>query len=282
MDSDFTKLDISKDFVIRNKAGKEELTKYCFILCKMRAGGFIICTKGTIRIKINLGLFTIQPNDFITLLPNTFFYIYELSDDAEVSFAAFSFRFLEGTNYIKTISSLILNLTRNPVIHLSGDIIEVYRMFFQLLAKTQNEPGSILFEDCMCSVQDILYKGVINMYKKYSTWKEPVMNREKEIVHEFIQLVWMNYIHEHKVSFYTAQLRISFPHFCFVIKKVTGMTPRDIIATVIISDAKVQLRSTRSSIKEIAINLGYHNVSFFDKYFRRYVGMSPLEYRNAK
>lgn len=248
----------------------------------MRAGGFIICTKGTIRIKINLGLFTIQPNDFITLLPNTFFYIYELSNDAEVSFAAFSSRFLEGTNYIKTISSLILNLTRNPVVHLSNSIVEVYILFFQLLAKTQNEPGSVLFEDSLCSVQDILYRGVINMYKKYSTWKEPVMNREKEIVHEFIQLVWIHYTHERKVSFYAAQLRISFPHFCFVIKKATGMTPRDIIATVIISDAKVRLKSTTSSIKEIAINLGCHNVAFFDKYFRRYVGMSPLEYRNTK
>ena len=36
-----------------------------------------------------------------------------------------------------------------------------------------------------------------------------------------------------------------------------------------------------SPIKEISIGLGYSNVAFFDKYFRRYVGISPLEYRNS-
>ena len=67
----------------------------------------------------------------------------------------------------------------------------------------------------------------------------------------------------------------------YVIKKTTGMTALDIIANVVIMDAKAQLKSTNLPIKEISIGLGYSNVAFFDKYFRRYVGMSPLEYRNS-
>jgi YesN/AraC family two-component response regulator len=66
-----------------------------------------------------------------------------------------------------------------------------------------------------------------------------------------------------------------------VIKKVTGKTPLDLIAHIIILDAKAQLKSTSLSVKEIAINLGYSNVAFFDKYFKRYVGITPLEYRNS-
>ena len=50
---------------------------------------------------------------------------------------------------------------------------------------------------------------------------------------------------------------------------------------MVIMDAKAQLKSTNLPIKEISIGLGYSNVAFFDKYFRRYVGMSPLEYRNS-
>ena len=282
MDNEFIKFEISKDLVVHNKINKRVLNKYSHILCKVKAGLFVLCTKGTIRVKINLGEFTIRPNDFITLLPNTFFCIEKLSDDAEICVAAFSARFLESTSYIKTISSIILNISRYPVVHLSDKVVEEYMMFFQLLVKTQNEQSSILFGDCLWHIQDILYKGVINMYEKYSTWKEPIMNREKEIVHEFINLIWVHYTENRKVSYYAAELRLSLPHFSSVIKKATGLTARDIIANVVISDAKVQLKSTTSPIKEIAINLGYNNVTFFDKYFKRYVGMSPLEYRKSQ
>ena len=33
--------------------------------------------------------------------------------------------------------------------------------------------------------------------------------------------------------------------------------------------------------KDIAYSLNFTNMSFFGKYFKRYVGISPLEYRNS-
>ena len=48
-----------------------------------------------------------------------------------------------------------------------------------------------------------------------------------------------------------------------------------------IMDAKSQLKSTRLSIQEISDSLNFANTSFFGKYFKRYVGMSPLAYRNS-
>ena len=35
------------------------------------------------------------------------------------------------------------------------------------------------------------------------------------------------------------------------------------------------------SVQEIAYSLNFPSASFFGKYFKRYVGMSPLEYRNS-
>ena len=45
-------------------------------------------------------------------------------------------------------------------------------------------------------------------------------------------------------------------------------------------DAKSQLKSTNRSVQEISDSLNFANMSFFGKYFKRYTGMSPLEYRN--
>ena len=54
----------------------------------------------------------------------------------------------------------------------------------------------------------------------------------------------------------------------------------EIISRMVIMDAKSQLKSTNLSIQEISDSLNFANMSFFGKYFKRYVGMSPLDYRN--
>ena len=259
IDVDLPKFDIPKDFIVGDGITGDILNMYGLFPCKIKAGVFAFCTRGTIRVTINLDEHTARANDFITLLPNTFIQIHEVSEDAEVCFVAFSSRFLESINFIRTISNLIVTIIENPVVPLSGNAAAIYKDFFSLLVRADNAPDSILFTDSL----------------------KPVLSRDKEIAREFVQLVWQYYTKERSASFYAGKLRITLPHFCYVIKKTTGMTALDIIANIVIMDAKAQLKSTNLPIKEISIGLGYSNVAFFDKYFRRYVGMSPLEYRNS-
>ena len=50
--------------------------------------------------------------------------------------------------------------------------------------------------------------------------------------------------------------------------------------TEFITEAKYLLDNTDLSIKEIATKLNFPTQSFFGKYFKQYVGISPKEYRN--
>jgi transcriptional regulator GlxA family with amidase domain len=43
--------------------------------------------------------------------------------------------------------------------------------------------------------------------------------------------------------------------------------------------AEVKLKSTDLTIQEIAYSLNFPDISFFGKYFKRYTGMSPKQYR---
>lgn len=49
-----------------------------------------------------------------------------------------------------------------------------------------------------------------------------------------------------------------------------------------LSDIDYHLRSTEYLVKEIANILGFPNPSFFGKYIKEYLGMSPMEYRNKR
>ena len=118
IDVDLPKFDIPKDFIVGDGIMGDILNMYGLFPCKIKAGVFAFCTRGTIRVTINLDEHTARANDFITLLPNTFIQIHEVSEDAEVCFVAFSSRFLESINFIRTISNLIVTIIENPVVPL--------------------------------------------------------------------------------------------------------------------------------------------------------------------
>ena len=94
-----------------------------------------------------------------------------------------------------------------------------------------------------------------------------------------MQLVTQHYNQTRNVSWYAQKLGITHAHLCAVVKQITGKTCIDVIASMVIMDAKSQLKSTNLTIQAISDSLNFANISFFGKYFKRYVGISPLEYR---
>ena len=105
-------------------------------------------------------------------------------------------------------------------------------------------------------------------------------NRKKEICRELIQSITEHYKDERRAQFYADQLGISLQHLSTTVRQVTGKSVLDTIAYIVIMDAKAKLKGTNMTIQEIAYSLNFPSASFFGKYFRRYVGMTPLEFRN--
>jgi len=48
------------------------------------------------------------------------------------------------------------------------------------------------------------------------------------------------------------------------------------------NEAKRQLRETKKSVMEIALDVGYANPSHFAQLFRRETGLSPSDYRRQR
>ena len=60
------------------------------------------------------------------------------------------------------------------------------------------------------------------------------------------------------------------------------MTANEWIQTYVLQEAKRLLLNSRMSVQQIAIELNFTSQSFFGKYFKLYVGMSPARYRKEK
>lgn len=72
---------------------------------------------------------------------------------------------------------------------------------------------------------------------------------------------------------------ISRRNFVRRFKKATANTPLEYIQRVKVEVAKKNLESTTQSINEVMYGVGYNDDKAFRKTFKKYTGLSPLEYR---
>jgi YesN/AraC family two-component response regulator len=55
-----------------------------------------------------------------------------------------------------------------------------------------------------------------------------------------------------------------------------------LIVEAIVTDAKAQLKLSIAPVKEVAGNLGFENVAFFNRFFKTHTGITPKNYRNGE
>ena len=70
-------------------------------------------------------------------------------------------------------------------------------------------------------------------------------------------------------------------YFSTIVREKSGRNALQWIMMFIIAEAKKLLSDPDPSIKEIAETLGFSNQSFFGRYFKQYVGLSPMAFRSS-
>lgn len=277
MENRLPDIDLPVDFV----AGvdiTQELLGWYNIPCKIKSGIFVLCVEGELNASINLTDYQLKRNDLIIVAPGSVIQFHGSATQFRLSFVGFSSEFVEAGSVIKSTMNLFPAMIENPVLPLRDEMADVYKDYFALLYKMF--VGDLLMqpEILRCVFESLLY-GIGSLYKRVASSTHR-MSRSEEICKQLLRLVMKHYATERRVSYYADLMRLSAQHLCTTVKQQTGKTVADLIADVVIMDAKALLKSTNMPIKAISISLNFPNVSFFGKYFKRYVGQSPQQYRN--
>lgn len=280
MELDMPKIDLPEDMVIGTDISKEILSLYNDYPCRMKAEIFVLCMNGEIEASINLIRFHVKAFDFVTILPGSIFQIHKVEGDLKIYFMGFSSDFISQIDTINTILEIQYTAKLNPVISLTNVAAGLLEDYFTLLIKTHGHCRTQLNREITAHVLQGTLLGLGALYR-YKAPEKILLAKNELISKDFSQLVMQNYNKERNVAFYAQKLGITSSHLCTTVKQVTGKTCLDIISAMVIMDAKAQLKSTNLSIQHIAYSLNFTNMSFFGKYFKRYVGMGPLEYKNS-
>ncbi len=82
------------------------------------------------------------------------------------------------------------------------------------------------------------------------------------------------------VSALATRFYVSTPHLCSLFKQHVGVTVNDYLRAKKIAAAKVHLAAGHS-VTYACYESGFNDTSYFIKVFRRYVGMTPRQYRES-
>jgi AraC family transcriptional activator of pobA len=96
---------------------------------------------------------------------------------------------------------------------------------------------------------------------------------------EFMELLERNITTKKQASQYADLMHLSLYQLNGITKATLGKTASDMISEHIILEAKRHLLATTSQVKDIAYDLGYEDVSYFTRYFKKQTGQTPEAFR---
>jgi len=106
------------------------------------------------------------------------------------------------------------------------------------------------------------------------------MSRQEEIVFIFLNDLASHHHNDRTVEFYAGRQSITTRHLSSVVKEITGKSASQIIALIVMNEAKVLLNSSKKPVSEISAILGFSDQYSFSHFFKKHLNVSPSQYRS--
>ncbi len=197
---------------------------------------------------------------------------------------------LDLESVLKNMETLKRNLLERPettgheILQMTKEVCNVY-----LLSMRTNKiavPNADYFirdfneaaSDC-CSVQElfkVLSKTIEESLSKVIEDRKQMNIKPIRMAKQYIENNYMKSISLDEVSTHAG---FSATYFSTLFKKETGSTFLEYLSSVRMNQSKELLKETNKSIVTICEEVGYSDIKYFTKSFKKFTGLKPNEYR---
>ena len=248
-------------------------TRLNFILMAM-------CKKGKAQYSIDTRQQVVKPGDLLFVSERHVVDNYVASPDFECLCIMLTTEYYHGfVQDVKNVSSLLLFSMNNPVVPLTNKEIQVFTNYFETIREKMADTSHHYRSPLIKALLLAMFYDMSNVIYRVERQGNRKHTRAEAIFANFIRLLEENFRTQHRVSWYAEQLCITPKYLSEIVKKISLRTPNEWIDNYVILEARVLLKNTTKSIKEITDELNFPNQSFLGKYFKEHVGVSPSEYR---
>ena len=246
---------------------------------KVNFFAFVFCLNGQLTLNLNDARYVMDKNDGLFVDTNTIIGSWEHTPNFSCVICAFNsdvaFNFVN-----KSLFEAIMQIKQQPVIHFSQDEITLMVKYYEL-AKFKTEHPELNFgkETMINILRGYIYDILSNMSRHFELDNTAMLRQGDKLYRRFMLLLADGQKQGRSVKAYADELCVSPKYLTSICHQHANKTASELIAQSMVGHIKQLLLYSDMTIKEIAAHLGFGNLSFFGKYVKKHLGVSPNNYR---
>tara|TARA_R110001632_G_scaffold148007_1_gene265113 strand:- start:417 stop:1241 length:825 start_codon:yes stop_codon:yes gene_type:complete len=155
---------------------------------------------------------------------------------------------------------------------------EIQKIIHDIQTEMENEDSST--EEMLRTLLKFLILKSIRIWKMQHHLADTRQEADVQFLRKFSQLVEQHYKTHHGVADYAELLFVTPKNLSKKIGLISNSSPNQIIKDRIILESKRLLAYTTMTVKEIAYSLNYDDDAYFNRFFTKHTGLSPISFRS--
>ena len=252
-------------------------------IMKVNMWAFVLCTSGSCSLTLSHQSYDINRGSLLIYQPNQRFKIEQLSDDCSGKIMCVTSDLVdESMSKINDMFSFLLYVKANPIVQLSENQCDMFERYGKLLLKKIDDSNNLFYREIANNLMTALFFEVFNVYSQNLLDMSSMKTNRDRVFERFLQLVEKHHSEERSIKYYAARMGLTPKYLSKLCREVSGRHAGVWIERFVMDEAKSLLLDTDLTIQQISNRLNFANQSFFGKYFRKHVGMSPSAFRKNK
>jgi len=258
---------------------EEHLKKHHIVHVPHKHDFFLVVmfTHGSGIHTIDFAKYKIKPGSVFLLTPGQM-HDWKLSDDC-CGYVFFHTREFYNLNFTaKKVEDYLFFSSTNqlPVIYLRQTSTHLIETRFEEILHEFNS-GKLLKMEKLLALVDLLYIDLIRNYKTlrfFDSKAGSYMDKFKKLE----RLVDLNYLEIKSPGVYASKMNMTEKHLNRICKTCVNKTTSELISDRVVLEAKRLMVQTKNPISAIAEQLGFDDLAYFSRVFKKKTGKSPTHY----
>lgn len=243
-------------------------------------GMILLCTEGEANIRVHFSEWLLKPGAVITLFPGDVVSITHKSEEFKAETLRYAASLLREAS-LQLEHTVYSELKADRCRTESATLTSIVSNMFALLRLYFEQEGCICLDQLVLLQLKAFFLGFYDyLYRNPIERKaDNGSPRTRELFNRFMRELENRYRQSRDVSFYAELLNISPKYLNIVTQRITSHTTKTIIDQYVVLQIKQSLTTEEKSIKQLAWEYHFSDLSFFCRYFKQHTGMTPQQFR---
>lgn len=267
-----------QDVIIENKYSENELSlphKHDYYTC-------LFVEKGNIDILVDLEINTIGENTLHILSPGQ---VHQFIKASPLTAYYLSLDCLLASEEVRNV--LERSLAEKIIIKFNERESQWFRSLLDLMIMSKKEKSDINAHDLnILTIQALATSFIIQATYLYQAREQKTISirsvNQINITKRFKQMVKRFFKDCKRPAQYADLMNLSVGYLNDTVREVTGFSLSHFIQRQVMLEAQKLLYYSELSVKEIAVVLGYEDHKYFNRLFRKSIGIPPGEFRQRR